>query len=94
MIYGVYSIFDTKTGFMTPTIEVNDDSAIRNFSHAVVNSDGILYSFSQDFQLYRIGDFNSDTAALGQCSPTKLLITGSDALRSMMKEVKEVVSDA
>ncbi|WGL31252.1 nonstructural protein [Dipodfec virus UOA04_Rod_843] len=86
MIYGVYSIFDAKTGFMTPTIEINDQAASRNFCHAVANSDGILYSFAQDFQLYRIGEFDSDTALITPVSPTKMVITGADAFRKMMKE--------
>lgn len=83
MIYGVYSMFDSKTGFLTPTVDINDDSAIRNFAHAVSNSDGILYSFAQDFQLYKIGTFDSDTAVIQQASPTVLLITGPDAIRLM-----------
>ncbi|UPW41643.1 nonstructural protein [Peromfec virus RodF8_32] len=85
MLYGVYSIFDAKTGFMSPVIEVNDESAIRNFAHSVANSEGILYSFSQDFQLYRIGTFDSDTAALSNESPHPLLITGPDAIRLLAK---------
>lgn len=64
MIYGVYSVRDVKTGFMTPTIEVNDASAIRNFSHAVVNSDSILASYASDFALYRIASFDSDSAVI------------------------------
>lgn len=76
MIYGVYSIRDVKTGFMTPTIEVNDEAAVRNFSHAVVNSDSILFSFATDFALYRIGSFDSDSASL---SPEKVPVHLYDA---------------
>lgn len=83
MKYGLYSIFDAKTGFLTPTVDSNDDSAIRNFAHAVANSEGILYSFAQDFQLYRLGDFDSDTGSVLQAFPTVLLITGPDAIRMM-----------
>lgn len=86
MKYGLYCMFDAKTGFMSPAVEVNDESAIRNFAHTVANSEGILYSFSQDFQLYRIGTFDSDTAAIESASPTALLITGPEALRMLRKE--------
>lgn len=86
MKYGVYSMFDAKTGFLTPTVDINDDSAIRNFAHSIANSEGILYSFSQDFQLYRLGEFDTDTGALTQASPTALLITGPDAIRMLHKE--------
>lgn len=82
MLYGVYSIRDVKTGFMTPTIESNDDSAIRNFSHAVVNSDSILFSFASDFALYRIASFDSDSAAIVPETVPVHLYDAAAAIRS------------
>lgn len=64
MMYGVYAMRDAKVGFLTPSVDVNDDSAIRNFTHAVVNSDSILYSHAKDFALYRIGSYDSDAGTL------------------------------
>lgn len=81
MLYGVYAMRDVKTGFMTPSIDVSDESAVRNFTHAVCHSDGVLRSFAQDFSLYKIGEFDSDTAELLPLRPTLLLIEGSTALR-------------
>lgn len=82
MLYNVYSIRDVKTGFMTPTIEVNDDTAIRNFSHAVVNSDNILFSFAKDFALYRIGSFDSDSGVLSSENLPKLVYEAAEAIRN------------
>lgn len=81
MLYGVYSIRDVKTGFMTPTLESTDAAAARHFTHAVVNSPDILSSFAQDFSLYKIGEFESDTAALTPVQPPLLIIEGITAAR-------------
>ena len=34
MKYGIYSIRDARTGFLPPTVDQNDSSAMRNFAHA------------------------------------------------------------
>lgn len=86
MIYGVYSIRDVKTGFMTPTVDQNDDSAARNFYHAVANSDGILFTYASDFALYHIGNFDSDTGIIDPAIPSVLIAEGSNALRVLGKE--------
>lgn len=86
MIYGLYSIRDTKTGFMTPVMEANDEAAIRNFFHAVQNSDGILYSFSQDFTLFKIGSFDSESGVLAPFVPILHVAEGYEAVRAMQKE--------
>lgn len=63
MIYGVYAMFDKKTGFMTPTIEQNDAVAIRNFFYALRKNDylGVHYS---DLELYKLGSFDNDLGIL------------------------------
>ncbi|UPW41649.1 nonstructural protein [Peromfec virus RodF8_30] len=81
MSYGLYAIRDVKTGFMTPTIEASDDAAARNFTHSIVNSDTILFSFAQDFSLYRIGTYDSDSALVTPLTPIQLIIEGSTAAR-------------
>lgn len=81
MIYSVYAIRDVKTGFMTPTFDQNDQTAIRNFSHAVVNSDTILSSFCKDFSLYRLGSFDSDSGLLTREELPVHLYEAADALR-------------
>lgn len=89
MKYGLYSIRDVKTGFMTPVMEANQETAVRNFTHTVVNSDGILASYCQDFSLYHIGDFDSDSAVVTPVLPPEYVISGSDAMRSFMRSEKD-----
>lgn len=90
MIYGVYSIRDVKTGFMRPSIELNDQAAARDFSHAVVNSPDVLSSFAPDFDLYKIGEFDGDSGELIPCQPIQHVISGSAAMRLLTGGDKDV----
>lgn len=83
MIYGLYAIRDVKTGFMTPTMDSNDSAAVRNFFHAVRNSEGILYSYAQDFDLYHIADYDSDSGVVTALSPISFVAHGSDAIADL-----------
>lgn len=67
MIYGIYSIKDEKTGFMPVTVDTNDKTAIRNFSFAVNKPDSLLKSNSNDFSLWKLGEFDTDTGMLDPC---------------------------
>lgn len=70
MIFGVYSIRDVKSGFLQPTVELNDQVAMRNFAHACTHSDSLFFTHAADYALYKIGVFNSDT---GIITPLDLL---------------------
>lgn len=85
MIYGVYSMRDVKTGFTSLTLDVSDDSARRNFYHSVAKSDGILFTYAQDFALYHVADFNSDTGVVVPVSPIDLIAQGSDAVKEVSR---------
>lgn len=62
MIFGVYAIRDAKTGFLSPTCEINDQVAQRNFESAVLNSDhSLFFTHPDDYSFYRLGSFNSDS---------------------------------
>lgn len=86
MIYGLYSIRDVKTGFMTPVMEANDQAAQRNFYHSVQNSEGILYTFSQDFTLYRIADFDAETGKITPLVPIVQVADGASATAALRKD--------
>lgn len=64
MIFGVYSIRDVKSGFLQPTVELNDQVAVRNFAHACVRNDSLFFTHASDYALYKIGVFNSDNGIL------------------------------
>lgn len=89
MIYSLYAIRDVKVGFLTPTAEVNDDVAARNFYHAVSTSEGILFTCSSDFDLYRLASYDADSGCIISENIPVLVAQGSHALQVMRKEVKD-----
>lgn len=80
MTFGIYSIRDAKTGFMTPVCEVSDEVAIRNFSHTVQVSDGLLQTHPGDFDFYKLGTFDSDTGMITMDTLPVQLFTATDAI--------------
>ena len=86
MVFGIYCVRDVKSGFQTPTAQVNDAVAIRGFASAVLNSDSVLFTHASDFALYKVADFDADT---GRITPLDLpveLIQASAVL--LQKEAK------
>lgn len=75
MMY-VYSIRDARSGFLQPTFELNDAIATRNFQHACMNSDSVLFSHAADFSLYRLGQYDPDS---GRITPEDVPIFIADA---------------
>lgn len=67
MIYGVYSVRDLLTGFMSVSLDVNDASARRNFAHAVNRGDSLFNSHPEHYVLYKLGSFNTETGLLEVC---------------------------
>ncbi len=66
MIINVYSIRDVKAGFLSPTFEMSDEVAIRNFVHGVscASGDSLFFTHAKDFSLYAIGSFDTDKGIL------------------------------
>uniref|UniRef100_A0AAU8B1X4 Nonstructural protein n=1 Tax=Dulem virus 129 TaxID=3145606 RepID=A0AAU8B1X4_9VIRU len=78
MVFSVYSIRDFKSGFLAPTVEVNDAVAIRNFEHAVLNSEqSLFFSHPEDYALYLIGAYDADRGVLTPVSPVVELLTAT-----------------
>lgn len=80
MIYNVYAIRDQYTGFLTPTVEGNDAAAKRNFEHAMSNPQSLLYTHAKDYDLMRIGTYDSDTGEIVGQLPV-VIMAGSDVVR-------------
>lgn len=76
----LYAIRDSKTGYFAPSAEVNDFVAVRNFEHAVTNGDSLLFSHSDDFDLFKIGEYDSDSGIVAPCVPHVHLMSGRSAL--------------
>lgn len=86
MIYGIFCIRDVKTGYMTPTVDLNVDSAIRNFAHSLSVSPSVITSFSRDFDLYNLGNFDSDSGLVSPLPAPKFVISATDALSLISRE--------
>lgn len=69
MKYGIYCIRDAKTTFLTPTVDLNDQSAMRNFAHATMQSNNLFNSHPQDYSLFRIGTFDSESGIIEPIVP-------------------------
>lgn len=78
MICGVYSIRDVKHCFLTPTFDYNDQTAIRNFRHAIVATDSIFNSSPEDFDLFKIGTFDNEKGILTPLPLSELICEGCD----------------
>ncbi|QCS36121.1 nonstructural protein [Capybara microvirus Cap1_SP_131] len=78
MLINLYSQRDLKTRFSEPVPDLNDDSAIRNFTFSLRNANDIRAFMPADFQLFRVGQFNTATGELIPCLPV-LLIDGVSA---------------
>lgn len=89
MTLNIYAIRDAKSGYMSPTFELNDAVAMRNFEHACLNSDSLLFSHFEDFDLYRIGTYDTDSGCISDVVPQQFICSGASALA-----VKKVHPDA
>lgn len=79
MRFRMYSIRDRLSGFMTPVLEQSDSVAMRNFRMACDSQkrDSSVIAFKpDDFSLYHIADFNSETGFLQPTNPIELICSG------------------
>nr|CAI9750858.1 DNA binding protein [Microvirus sp.] len=76
MKYNVYSIRDSRTGFLSLVLEQNDLSAQRNFEHACMQADSLMYSHASDYSLCRVGTFDTDTGCVESQLP-EVIVDGS-----------------
>ncbi len=80
MILKVYVMRDAKTSFMTPTFDVNDASARRNFAYCINRTDGLFNSSPEDFDLYCIGEYNSDDGVIISYPVPEFISSGSSVV--------------
>lgn len=80
MIVPLYSIRDKLSGFSWPTVDTNDQTAIRNFTYAV-NAGNNNMSFSPgDYDLYKVGFFDSERGILiqNESGVNEFIISGTN----------------
>lgn len=79
MKYPVYTIRDVKVGFDTQfMVQINDDAAIRAFNMAINNPGTMLAFVPSDFELYKIGEFETDNGYFEPCPVPQFMIGGVD----------------
>ena len=70
MKYPLYCIRDIKVGFQPQIlVEQNDATAVRGFSFAVNNPEGLMNYSPADFELFKIGEFEVETGKIIPCVP-------------------------
>lgn len=90
MVYGVYAIRDAKVGFLSPTVEINDEIARRNFENAILNADhSLFFTHPDDFSFYRLGSFNSDSG-LFEASPLPEFLCSASAVYGLRDKKGDV----
>jgi len=74
----LFSIWDNKAKFhSTPWFSPNDDTAIREFVRVVNDGSSAINASPDDYTLFRIGTFDSDTGLI-TAEDKKLLSLGTD----------------
>lgn len=79
MKYNVYVIKDIKSTCMSPTIDANDQTALRNFKFALNNADSIMNFSPKDFCLYRIACYDNEKGEITGYDPV-LIARGEDLI--------------
>lgn len=75
-----FSLRDTKAEtFAAPFFVPNENIAVRLLSQLVLDKRTDLGKYPQDFMLYRVGDYDTDNAALSACQ-VELICTASSVL--------------
>lgn len=79
MIVNVYCVRDlVAKSFNQPWLDVNDEVAMRGFSQAI-NNNAIMGFRPADFQLFQIGEFDSEKGDLKPIIPI-LVCRGDDVI--------------
>lgn len=80
MSYPIYSFRDTAAGrFGQPILEANEMTAVRGFKMAINSQQGTMNFAPQDFDLYKIGEFDIEKGELIPELPC-LVMTGVQAV--------------
>lgn len=77
----MFAVLDAKIGvFGSPFCDHRDESAVRSFSDAVndgSNAGNMWFKHPEDFALYQIGDYDSETGTVVPLGALKCLVTAS-----------------
>jgi hypothetical protein len=81
VIYGMYSVYDKAAKlFFSPTIDVNDDTAMRGFEQMLTVNNSAMQFRPDDYELYQVGTFDPETGYVSALVPPSRLYRGSDGV--------------
>lgn len=73
MFYGIFTVFDKKlTAYAQPFFSVNTATALRAFGDACQDQGSMLFQHPEDFQLYKIADYDDQTALIEPHNPVPI----------------------
>jgi len=73
MLYGIFTVFDKKLeSYMQPFFSVNTATALRAFADACSDEGSMLFKHPGDFQLYKIAEYNDQTADIESHPPVPI----------------------
>lgn len=89
MINEIYAVYDRGTeAYRQPFFALKLGQAMRIFSNAVNDAGTELHANPEDFVLYKVGEFDSESGLLhGQQEPVRI-VTASDVLIGQKEEIE------
>lgn len=80
MKLNIYSIKDTKVGFMSPIYLHNDGEAIREFTNAAnAKEKNLVNTNPEDKEIWKLGEFEDQTGEIK--SEVRFLIKANDCIK-------------
>lgn len=77
----VCAIYDKLTGYMVPGFQQNDEQSIRAFAYDINSSEmSLINANPEDFNLQKIGTYDTETGLLEAC-PITILADAGQLLR-------------
>lgn len=77
MIYKLYAIRDKKSEFAAPVPIRDHEGAIRFFDHEIKTKE-FMGTYADDFEIYCVGTFDTETGHVTGLEMTELVITGEE----------------
>jgi len=75
----ICSVYDQKARlFSAPFTSSTEDTAVRDFARAVVDTRSMVDKFPADYELHLLGSFNEHSGEIEACAIPKLLAKGAD----------------
>lgn len=86
MVYGVYGYRDNKFAFGPIWNDANDEVAKRGFAMMMNNGQSIMGFAPADFDLFKIGEFDSETGQITSIWPIQFICNGRAVVNPKFEE--------